>query len=119
MLGFEDPCIALVLNFPSDKEGKRSDGFAVWHVGTPHILPLKVNREAVPLVWLYIGDAQPFLNVAPKTNVVSTFDEEVAHGFHGLLAKGAKTAIWPTSFFEPIRRPNPFLISDPCEELRT
>jgi hypothetical protein len=77
MLGFEDPCIALVLNFPSDKEGKRSDGFAVWHVGTPHILPLKVNREAVPLVWLYIGDAQPFLIVAPTTKGVSTLDEQV------------------------------------------
>jgi hypothetical protein len=33
------------------------------------------------------------LNVAPKTDGVSTLDEEVPHQFRGLLAKGEKTTI--------------------------
>jgi hypothetical protein len=30
MLAFEDLCVALVPNLPSNKEGEGGDGFAVW-----------------------------------------------------------------------------------------
>jgi hypothetical protein len=90
------------LNLPKRKDGEGCGGFAVWHVGTRrvgtrHVSPLTLNSKTTTLVWLDIGNAQLFLNVAPKTNGVSTLDEEVSHRFRGLLAKGDHPCFWRRS----------------------
>jgi hypothetical protein len=71
----------------------------------------------LPIVRVKIGQAEQFLDPSPNALGETTMNEEVANSFGALLAKRAKAAIKPTAFLKMIRRPNPFLISEPREEL--
>jgi hypothetical protein len=68
-----------------------------------------VHSDPQPLARVQVGDAHPIFNLLPYAPSEPTMDKKVAHRFRSLLAKGAKTTFWPTSFLEPIRRPNPIL----------
>lgn len=80
-----------------------------------HKLPALGDGEVGAMVMLMShNDCQPLFDRVPKTDYVATIDKKVVNGLRTLLAKQAKTAIWPTTFCQAIGRPNPILVHKPC-----
>jgi hypothetical protein len=61
-----------------------------------------------PLSWEYPFNAKPLFQELPNPNGEAALDEKVIVVFFGLLAKWAKTTIFPTTLPQPIRRPKLF-----------
>lgn len=113
----EDPIITLIPNFPCDKEGDGGHGLAVSCMLSRHKLPPFRDGEVGSMLMLMSHiDCQPLYDRVPKAGCVATIDEEVVNGLRTLLAKWAKTAIWPTALRQAVGHPNPILIHKPCKE---
>lgn len=59
---------------------------------------------------------KPFIDQSPKSQSVSTFEEEVLNGFLLSLAKRARAIVWPSSLGQAVRRPKPILDGKPSKE---
>jgi hypothetical protein len=73
--------------------------------------PLINGKFAGPFMNPDRGEAEPFLNHAPKTFCEATMSEEMRRRLLSLLAKLAKATIIPPSLLKAVRRPNPILSS--------
>jgi hypothetical protein len=93
MLVAEDPCVAFIPNFPSNKERERGYSLPTRSGAPRHHVPPLVYGEIGPLRWMDGWDANPLLDGTPNPNGKTAHNEEVVNGLEGLVAKGASVAI--------------------------
>lgn len=111
----KDACVPLLPDQPGDQKGDRCQPVAE-RLGGGRL------GESPPVVEGFIRLRWPACRSHPGEDFVpdlageGTLDEEVLHGFHGLVAKEASGVVLKAAALQSGRRPAAILVSQPMEE---